>query len=57
MDPATLTGSVLSSNTAAIQASADMTESNTERELSLAADSAEYNTAKSVAEVAAQQTQ
>lgn len=57
MDPSALVTSVTGSNTAAIQASADMTESNTERELELAADSAEYNTAKSVADLAAQQTQ
>jgi hypothetical protein len=57
MDPVALAGTVAANNDAAIQASADMTQSNTEREMALAADSSTYNTSKSIADMVSQQTQ
>ena len=57
LDPVALAGTVAANNDAAIQASADMTQSNTEREMALAADSSTYNTSKSIADMVSQQTQ
>ncbi|UOG93544.1 MAG: hypothetical protein L3K52_07400 [Candidatus Thiothrix sulfatifontis] len=57
MDTAMLASSVATNNTAAIEASAAMTQSNMERELSVAADTGEYNAAKGVADLVSQQTQ